>query len=65
MPVLLYSLALLLLPANIIARCDPRLLSALVAQKRTLINLRKQLRIAMETIQLIFFIKNQQKQSEA
>ncbi|HEY1870646.1 MAG TPA: DUF4382 domain-containing protein [Chitinophagaceae bacterium] len=65
MPVLLYSLALLLLPANIIARCDPRLLSALVAQKRTLINLRKQLRMRWKQFSSFFFIKNQQKQSEA
>lgn len=66
MPMVLYSLILILLPANFIARYDLRFFSALiVAQRRTIINLRKQLHILWKQFTSLFSIKNQPKQSEA
>jgi hypothetical protein len=46
-PMLIYSLALILIPTNIIGRGDLRLLAMIIFQKRTVIVLKKRLHVLL------------------
>lgn len=53
-PMLLYSLALTLIPTNIIARFDLRFLATIILQKRTVIALKNQLQTLLTRCTIAF-----------
>jgi len=62
LPMLFYSLALMLLPSTLIPGYDLRVLAMIVVQKRTLKNLQKQFQLQWMRFKILFtFNKNEQK----
>lgn len=58
-PMLVYSCLVMLVPANMLFRHDVRFMAALVLQKKTLMQLKKQIQILVRTCKS--YLKKEQK----